>query len=148
MNSGFPNPYAFEHSDPETLEAELDQTIQDFEQMQAELGYQQAHSALETLVDKLDLSPRERAGLETEINSLQSMLDKLEKQVVHIAVFGMVSRGKSSLLNALLGQSVFATGPVHGVTQQSQQASWFVDQDSGEEAIRVSLQGVGNPGLN
>lgn len=143
MNSGFPNPYAFEHSDPETLEAELDQTIQDFEQMQAELGYQQAHSALETLVDKLDLSPRERAGLETEINSLQSMLDKLEKQVVHIAVFGMVSRGKSSLLNALLGQSVFATGPVHGVTQQSQQASWFVDQDSGEEAIRVSLQGVG-----
>lgn len=143
MNSGFPNPYAFEHSDPETLEAELDQTIQDFEQMQAELGYQQAHSALETLVEKLDLSPRERAGLETEINSLQSMLDKLEKQVVHIAVFGMVSRGKSSLLNALLGQSVFATGPVHGVTQQSQQASWFVDQDSGEEAIRVSLQGVG-----
>lgn len=143
MNSGFPNPYAFEHSDPETLEAELDQTIQDFEQMQAELGYQQAHSALETLVDKLDLSPRERAGLETEINSLQSMLDKLEKQVVHIAVFGMVSRGKSSLLNALLGQAVFATGPVHGVTQQSQQASWFVDQDSGEDAIRVSLQGVG-----
>lgn len=80
MNSGFPNPYAFEHSDPETLEAELDQTIQDFEQMQAELGYQQAHSALETLVDKLDLSPRERAGLETEINSLQSMLDKLENR--------------------------------------------------------------------
>lgn len=143
MTSGFPNPYAFEHSDPETLEAELDQTIQDFEQMQAELGYQQAHSALETLVEKLDLSPRERAGLETEINSLQSMLDKLEKQVVHIAVFGMVSRGKSSLLNALLGQSIFATGPVHGVTQQSQQASWFVDQESGEDAIRVSLQGVG-----
>lgn len=143
MNSGFPNPYAFEHSDPETLEAELDQTIQDFEQMQAELGYQQAHSALETLVEKLDLSPRERAGLETEIHSLQSMLDKLEKQVVHIAVFGMVSRGKSSLLNALLGQSIFATGPVHGVTQQSQQASWFVDQNSGEDAIRVSLQGVG-----
>lgn len=143
MNSGFPNPYAFEHSDPETLEAELDQTIQDFEQMQAELGYQQAHSALETLVEKLDLSPRERTGLETEINSLQSMLDKLEKQVVHIAVFGMVSRGKSSLLNALLGQTVFATGPVHGVTQQSQQASWFVDQDSGDDAIRVSLQGVG-----
>lgn len=143
MTSGFPNPYAFEHSDPETLEAELDQTIQDFEQMQAELGYQQAHSALETLVEKLDLSPRERAGLETEIHSLQSMLDKLEKQVVHIAVFGMVSRGKSSLLNALLGQSIFATGPVHGVTQQSQQASWFVDQDAGEDAIRVSLQGVG-----
>lgn len=143
MTSGFPNPYAFEHSDPETLEAELDQTIQDFEQMQAELGYQQAHSALETLVEKLDLSPRERAGLETEIHSLQSMLDKLEKQVVHIAVFGMVSRGKSSLLNALLGQSIFATGPVHGVTQQSQQASWFVDQKSGEDAIRVSLQGVG-----
>lgn len=145
MTSGFPNPYAFEHSDPETLEAELDQTIQDFEQIQAELGYQQAHSALETLVEKLDLSPRERAGLETEIHSLQSMLDKLEKQVVHIAVFGMVSRGKSSLLNALLGQSVFATGPVHGVTQQSQQASWFVEQESGTEAdtIRVSLQGVG-----
>jgi small GTP-binding protein len=145
MTFGLPDADAFDQGDADALAAELEQTIQDFDRIQAELGYQQAQSALETLVQKLDLSPRERAGLEAEIGSLQSMLDKLEKQVVYIAVFGMVSRGKSSLLNALLGQSVFATGPVHGVTRQSQQASWFIAQErvGDGDTIRVSLQGMG-----
>ncbi len=130
------------------LEAELDRTILDFEAMQAELNYQQAQASLQTLVDNLDLTAGERRGLEMEIKDLEMMLHKLDNQVVHIAVFGMVGRGKSSLLNALLGQSVFTTGPIHGVTRTSQQASWWVDQESlqqGEGEIwRVSLRGSGN----
>ncbi len=124
------------------LESELDQAIQDFERIQSDLGYQHAQESLQTLLQKLDLSRRERAGLEPEIASLQSMLDKLENQVVHIAVFGLVSRGKSSLLNALVGQSVFATGPTHGVTQTSQQASWDVAEEV-DGLLRVSLAGSG-----
>ncbi|PZD72560.1 GTPase Era [Acaryochloris thomasi RCC1774] len=124
------------------LESDLEQAIQDFERIQSDLGYQHAQESLQMLVQKLDLSRREQAGLESEIASLQSMLDKLENQVVHIAVFGLVSRGKSSLLNALVGQSIFATGPTHGVTQTTQQARWDVAENA-DGLVRVSLAGNG-----
>ncbi|MBW4554132.1 MAG: DUF697 domain-containing protein [Aphanocapsa sp. GSE-SYN-MK-11-07L] len=132
----------------EDLEAEMDQTVQEFESMQAELNYRQAQNSLQSLLDKLDLTAKERAGLETEINDLEQMLDKLENQVVHIAVFGMVGRGKSSLLNALVGEQVFVTGPIHGVTTDSQRVSWSVDRDpipgnQAEAVLRVSLKGSG-----
>lgn len=130
------------------LDAELEETIHSFEDIQAELHYRQAQEALRELVTTLDLTSRERIGLETEIYSLESMLDKLDRQVVHIAVFGMVGRGKSSLLNALLGQPVFTTGPTHGVTQQMQSASWNLRQEAVEGSdrplLRVSLPGLGN----
>jgi GTPase len=133
--------------DWETFETELDQTIQGLDTIQADLSYQQAQASLSALVNKLDLTDRERSGLETEIEQLQTMLQKLEQQVVHIAVFGMVSRGKSSLLNALVGQPIFATGPLHGVTRTQQQASWNIAPLSSEldsdRVLRVSLSGVG-----
>ncbi|MEL6605680.1 MAG: DUF697 domain-containing protein [Cyanobacteria bacterium J06614_10] len=96
--------------------------------------YQRAIAAVSQLIAKLDLSPREKAGLETEITHLHSVLDKLKNQVIHIAAFGMVGRGKSSLLNALVGQSVFATGPLHGVTQSAEGISWEIDADIDAEA--------------
>jgi GTPase len=142
--SDLSKPAAFES---DQWEAELEDTIQEFADIQSELNYRQAQKSLQRLLDKLDLTPKERAGLEAEIGDLEKMLDKLENQVVHIAVFGMVGRGKSSLLNALLGQKIFATGPIHGVTQKIQQAEWSVSRDaipgSSEEVLRVSLRGTG-----
>jgi len=130
------------------LEAELDDAIFSFEDIQADLNYKQAHNALRELVKNLDLAPEEQAGLESEIGDLQSMLDKLESSVIHIAVFGMVGRGKSSLLNALLGQNIFETGPIHGVTKASQSANWTVSYDNVEgsdyDVLRVVLPGGGN----
>jgi GTPase len=133
--------------DFDAIAAELDQTIQEFDDIQADLSYQQAQSALSLLVQRMDLTDQERVGLETEIQQLQVMLEKLEQQVVHIAVFGMVSRGKSSLLNALLGQAVFETGPLHGVTRASRQVSWQVEDPVEEPAltnvVMISLAGAG-----
>jgi small GTP-binding protein len=68
--------------------------------------------------------------LETEINDLETMLDKLESMVVQIAAFGMVGRGKSSLLNALVGQEVFITGPLHGVTRDAQTVNWSISKEA------------------
>jgi hypothetical protein len=125
------------------LEAELTETLHTFDQIQAELSYQQAQTSLKKLVQQLDLTNRERTGLETELQNLQNTLEKLEQQVIHIAVFGMVSRGKSSLLNALLGQSLFEVGPTHGVTKTSQRSRWTI-LDSEDDAIaRIAIQGVG-----
>jgi GTPase len=131
--------------DRNVFEAELDQTIQEFDDIQADLSYRNAQSALSQLVGQIDLTERERSGLETEIQQLQEMLEKLEQQVVHIAVFGMVSRGKSSLLNALLGQPVFATGPIHGVTRIQQQANWSLEPTNPQQpdVTRISLASVG-----
>jgi len=96
----------------------------DFNEIQAELNYRQAKVALQDLVDRVDLNDLERSGLEQSIAGLTSMLDKLDQSVIHIAAFGMVGRGKSSLLNALLGRNAFQTGAIHGITQTQQIADW------------------------
>jgi GTPase len=118
-----------------------------FEEILAELNYKQAQRTLNDIVTNLDLTARERQGLESDLEGLQQMLDKLEHQVVQIAVFGMVGRGKSSLLNALLGAELFSTGPIHGVTKTSQSANWEVSREaiagSNSQITRVSMKGFG-----
>ncbi|MDX2244661.1 MAG: GTP-binding protein [Leptolyngbyaceae cyanobacterium bins.302] len=125
----------------------LEEAIHSFEEIQAELNYRQAQTALHDLVEGLDLTPQERRGLEPEIQGLQSMMNKLDRQIVHIAVFGMVGRGKSSLLNALLGEPVFETGPIHGVTRSQQTAHWRLTHEaiagSDHSLTRLALPGVG-----
>ena len=124
---------------------DLDSTIQGFEDIQAELNYKQAQDTLRNLVAKLDLTPQEQEGLEAEIIQLENMLGNLERRVVQIAVFGMVGRGKSSLLNALLGQPLFETGPLHGVTRHSQKASWGISEEivtDGDRCVKVTLPGI------
>ncbi len=127
-------------------EEEMDHAIFSFDEIQTELNYRQAQTALRNLVTKLDLTPQEQQGLESEINDLETMLGKLDRMVVQIAAFGMVGRGKSSLLNALVGQNVFETGPLHGVTRSTQSVNWSISEESigvNELALRVRLPGSG-----
>ena len=152
MTSTLPLPDP-EHSDTPSPEGnsldwdqELDSAIFSFEEIQAELNYKQAQTALRNLVANLDLSPQEKEGLETEIADLEMMLLKLDRMVVQIAAFGMVGRGKSSLLNALVGQAVFETGPLHGVTRDAQRARWSITEEAigeTERALRVTLKAIG-----
>jgi len=129
-------------SDPTSnLDREFDNAIFSFEEIQAELNYKKAQDSLRELVENLDLTAQEVVGLESEINGLATMLDKLERTCIQIAAFGMVGRGKSSVLNSLLGQNVFETGPLHGVTRTSQGANWT--GDSGD-VLRVAFPGVAN----
>ena len=145
-----PNASQFPSQSPDAtdLDRELDNAILSFDDIQAELNYKKAQNALRDLVDNLDLTPQERTGLESEINDLATMLEKLDRSVVQIAAFGMVGRGKSSVLNALLGQNVFETGPLHGVTRTHQGASWQLSQEneagSDHDILRVTLPSAGN----
>ena len=133
---------------PSLTDQELDEAIHSFDTIQGELNYRQAQTALRDLVAGLDLTTQERQGLEPEITGLESMLDKLDRQIVHIAAFGMVGRGKSSLLNALLGETVFETGAIHGVTQIRQTANWTVTNEaiagSEQSLTRVTMNAIGN----
>jgi len=124
---------------------ELDQAIFTFEEIQAELHYKQAKTALSAMVANLDLSVSEVQGLEMEIADLEGMLTKLESMTVQIAAFGMVGRGKSSLLNAMVGKEVFETGPLHGVTRDAQRVNWTINEElfgESQRALRVTLPSV------
>ncbi|WNZ48761.1 GTP-binding protein [Leptolyngbya boryana CZ1] len=129
-----------------SLDQELDEAISGFDQIQTELNYRQAQATLRELVENLDLTAQERSGLESEIHGLETMLEKLDRLVVQIAAFGMVGRGKSSLLNALLGQQIFETGAIHGVTRSQQSANWSIESEaiagSDQEILRVTLPSV------
>ncbi|MEM9484978.1 MAG: GTP-binding protein [Cyanobacteria bacterium P01_F01_bin.116] len=108
-----------------------------FDQL-ADVHYEQAQASLRQVIDGLDLTPREREGLQPEIDNLLGFKKKLEQGTVHLAVFGMVGRGKSSLLNALVGQPVFNTGPLHGVTQTVSSVGWQA-ANKGDSIQQVSL---------
>jgi len=145
LKHSLPEPDSFNSP---SLAHELDSAISSFEEIQTELNYKQAQDALRDLVTRLDLTPREQAGLETEIEDLRELLNKLENTSIQIAAFGMVGRGKSSVLNALLGQPVFETGALHGVTRNSQTANWQLSSETlagtNQDILRVALPSVGN----
>jgi GTPase len=124
----------------------FDETLLGFDEIQEELNYRQAETSLRDLIAKLDLTTQERSGLEGSITGLEAMLRKLEQSVIHIAAFGMVGRGKSSLLNALLGQNIFEAGAIHGVTRTYQVANWQISKqdfgDSDHPVLTAALHGV------
>jgi len=105
---------------------QLDSTVFSFEKITAELNYRKAQHSLRDLIGNIDLTAQEQTGLESEIERLTQMLDKLEHSVVQIAAFGMVGRGKSSVLNALIGRNIFQTGALHGVTREIDTTNWDV----------------------
>ena len=57
------------------------------------------------------------------------MLEKLEHGHIHIAAFGRVSVGKSSVLNALLGEERFHTSALHGATRRPELGTWQQSAD-------------------
>ena len=147
-------PHSLPAADPATwaaVEQELGDLVVDCQDLQDDLNYRRAQEALGSLVQRLNLTAREQAGVEEALQSLRGLIDKLEHTVVHIAVFGLVGRGKSSLLNALLGEAVFATGPTHGVTQAVEGARWSASREplAGDipDLLRVSLKGVGQSSI-
>ncbi|KZL48938.1 GTP-binding protein [Nodularia spumigena CENA596] len=145
MTSTLPLPEPH-HSHSSNWEEELDSAIFSFEDIQRSLDYKQAQTALRNLVTNLDLTPQEKSGLENELADLETMLGKLDSMVVQIAAFGMVGRGKSSLLNALVGQTVFETGPLHGVTRDAQRVNWSISEETigdNERTLRVTLPAGG-----
>jgi GTP-binding protein Era len=124
---------------------DLEETIHRFEALQEELTYQQAQQSLRGLVQQIDLTAQEQQGLEAEISHLSTLLERLEDSIIQIAAFGLVGRGKSSILNALLGEDVFEAGPLHGVTRRSEAAPWQLTTDPDMANIqRLTLEGWGN----
>ena len=95
----------------------------------------QAAQSLRALIDDSHIPPAIRSNLASEFARLESMLGKLERGELHIAVFGRVSVGKSALANALLGEDVFSVGVLHGTTQSAADRAWRDVAGSGVHLI-------------
>ena len=84
----------------------------------------------------------ELAGLvKPELDALNATLNKLDANVIRIAVFGLVSRGKSAVLNALMGDKILQTGPLNGVTQWPRSVRW-------QPSDKVQIELIDTPGLD
>lgn len=83
-----------------------------------------AKASLRELVEDPRVPQPVRAALAEDFAQVQRMLDKLEHGHIHIAAVGRVSVGKSSLLNALIGEPRFAVSPLHGSTTGSEMSGW------------------------
>lgn len=83
-----------------------------------------ARESLRELIDDARLPEGVRESLAHDYDAVEAMLDKLEHGHLHLAVFGRVSTGKSSLLNALIGEDAFTVSPLHGETRQSSMQPW------------------------
>ena len=124
---------------------DLEQALRGVGTIQEELNYNQARNSLSKLVERLDLTSIEKIGLEAEIDRLVALLEKLDRSLIQIAAFGLVGRGKSSILNALVGQEIFTTGPLHGVTRTIEGVNWQLSSDDTfPNLARLTLNGQGN----
>ena len=90
-----------------------------------------ARESLRELVDDTRLPEGVRESLAHDYEAVQAMLDKLEHGHLHLAAFGRVSTGKSSLLNALIGETAFSVSPLHGETRRSAMKPWTEVQSGG-----------------
>jgi uncharacterized protein len=64
------------------------------------------------------------ASAQADIALLSETLSKLNRGLYCIAAFGLVSRGKSAVLNALIGEQVLDVGPLNGVTKFPRSVRW------------------------
>ncbi|MBX6312476.1 MAG: DUF697 domain-containing protein [Isosphaeraceae bacterium] len=109
---------------------------------------QRARESLEETLQSLRLTPEEEAALADELRQLRELSEKLDRNTVEIAAFGMVSRGKSSVLNALCGQEIFPTGATHGTTTARKAHPWETATVSGAGPGGINLVLVDTPGID
>jgi len=100
-----------------------------------------AKESLTQLLDDTRIPDSVREILRDEYKQLRMMLDKLEHGHLHIAVFGRVSVGKSSVLNALLGKKTFSVSILHGETKTEGIAEW-------EKVDAGGIYLIDTPGIN
>jgi uncharacterized protein len=122
---------------------------------------EQARTSLRQAIDRyipqlkmtrLDTQEMSRqAAVKAGIDQLTMLMNKLDGSLLRVAVFGLVSRGKSAVINALMGEKVLETGPLNGVTQWPRSVYWMPSEgtpltSSGKEPLKLEL--IDTPGLD
>jgi len=104
-------------------------------------GATRVADSLRNLLDDPAIPASVRSELAGEFRRIESMLARIERGELHVAVFGRVSTGKSALGNALLGREAFRVGVLHGTTTDAEHATL-------DEARHDGLVLIDTPGIN
>jgi small GTP-binding protein len=109
---------------------------------------ERARESLEETLAGLKLTPEEETALADELRQLRDLTQKLDETTIEIAAFGMVSRGKSSVLNSLVGQEVFKVGATHGTTVARAAQRWEQSTLGRPGLVGANLVVVDTPGID
>jgi small GTP-binding protein len=93
------------------------------------------------LQSQLESASAAGVNVDTALQELEELARRREVQTVHLALFGEISSGKSSLINALLPGADVATNIIGGTTTHIEQYHW--QRESGDAVVLVDV-----PGLN
>lgn len=84
-----------------------------------------------------------------QVETLTALEARLANPVLRIAVFGLVSRGKSAVINSLLGEAVLPTGPLHGVTRWPRSVYWRPAVEAVHDPLELpQIELIDTPGLD
>lgn len=100
-------------------------------------------AALQNWRSSLRPSLREQVAVAEALEGFDHQLQRLGDGILRLVVLGRVGVGKSSLLNALLGEARFRTDAVHGSTRVAQEATWTLPLRQ-----LAAVQLVDTPGLD
>jgi len=99
-----------------------------------------ANRNIRELIEDTSIPSSVRAELSTEFEEIASISTKLRNGEIHIAAFGRVGVGKSSLLNALLQRQAFSTSPLHGETKHEDRVEWRTLRDG--HVVLIDTPGI------
>jgi GTP-binding protein Era len=99
-----------------------------------------ANLQIQALLGDTGIPAAVRAEMSREFAEIEAISEKLTRSEIHIAAFGRVGTGKSSLLNALLGREAFSTSPLHGETRAQQRSDW--DIVNADHAVLIDTPGI------
>jgi hypothetical protein len=93
------------------------------------------------LQSRLEAATAAGVNIESAVHELEELARRRELEIIHLTLFGEISSGKSSLINALLPGASVETSVIGGTTTAIQHYHW--QRESGDEVVLVDV-----PGLN